>query len=245
MSEVRVWGYGRHSTEKQGLTEEAQRTKVESYIQLHLPDVAYGGWLYDTAVSRGTPMFERPKGRELWALVQPGDHVVVAKLDRAFGKTVDGLRSLEMLAAKGVSFQSADRQIDTSTAIGRACLTVVMAFAQLDREQTAERTRDALAVKRAAGQPYGRFIPYGWRKVGVKKDSRFLPCQKERDQCYMIKGFRDAGMSWDDVVECMRSKIRPRGMQWNRNTVKAAYQAVTANFPKSPPAARRPGAAGA
>lgn len=240
-----VWGYGRHSTEKQGLTEEAQRSKVESYIQLHLADVPYGGWLYDTAVSRGTPMFERPKGRELWALVQPGDHVVVAKLDRAFGKTVDGLRSLEMLAAKGVSFQSADRQVDTSTAIGRACLTVVMAFAQLDREQTAERTRDALAVKRNAGQPYGSHIPYGWRKVGVKKDSRFLPCQKERDQCWMIKGFRDAGMSWDDITLAMHKHVRPRGNHWNRNTVKSAYLAAVHGFPKSLTAALQHDEAGA
>lgn len=230
---MRVYGYGRHSTDRQGLTEEAQRKKVEAYISLHLPDVPYGGWLYDTAVSRGTPLFERPKGRELWALVQPGDHIVVAKLDRAFGKTLDGLRSIEMLAHKNVSFQSADRQVDTSTAAGRACLTVVMAFAQLDREQTAERTRDALAVKRDAGKPYGPHIPYGWRKVGVKKDSHFLPCQAERDQCYMIKGFRDSGMSWDDVVIAMRKQVRPRGTCWNRNTVRAAYLAVDLGFPKS------------
>ena len=237
-----VWGYGRHSTDKQGLTEEAQRSKVESYIRLHLPDVPYGGWLYDTAVSRGTPMFERPKGRELWALVQPGDHVVVAKLDRAFGKTADGLRSLEMLASKNVSFQSADRQVDTGTAIGRACLTVVMAFAQLDREQTAERTRDALAVKRQAGQPYGSNVPYGWRKVGVKKDSRFLPCDKEREQCLMIQRLRDSGQSWDDITLAMGKHIRPRGKPWNRNTVRAAYQAASLNFPKSPLTLRPPGA---
>jgi DNA invertase Pin-like site-specific DNA recombinase len=240
-----VYGYGRHSTDKQGLTEEAQRTKVEAYIALHLPDAKYGGWLYDTAVSRATPLFERPKGRELWALVQPGDHVVVAKLDRAFGKTLDGLRSMEMLATKNVSFQSADRQVDTSTASGRACLTVVMAFAQLDREQTAERTRDALAVKRDAGKPYGSHIPYGWRKVGLKQESQFLPCQKERDQCYMIVGFRESGMSWDDIVIAMRKQVRPRGLAWNPNTVKAAYRAAKANFPKVPPVRRPRDAAGA
>lgn len=236
-----VYGYGRHSTDKQGLTEEAQRAKVEAYIQLHLPNQQYGGWMYDTAVSGGKPLFERPKGRELWALVQPGDHVVVAKLDRAFRRTIDGLRSLEMLEAKKVFIQSADRQLDTSTAIGRAAVTITLAFAQLDRDQASERTRDAMEVKRKAGLPTDGTAPIGWAKVGIGKKSRFVPCQEERDQALLIVGLRAVGWSYEDLVERLRrdSVRRPNGYRWNRNSARAAVIAAEAGFPKIRPAPRR------
>ena len=236
-----VYGYGRHSTDKQGLTEEVQRTKVEAYIQLHLPDEQYAGWLYDTAVSGGKPLFERPKGRELWALVQPGDHIVIAKLDRAFRRTIDGLRSLEMLEAKKVFLQSADRQMDTSTGIGRAGVTIALAFAQLDRDQASERTRDAMAVKRKAGLPTSRHAPIGWRKVGTGKHSRFEPCQAERDQALMIVGLRVGGWSYEDLVERLRfDRVRrPNGHRWNRNSARAAVAAAEEGFPKTLPTTRR------
>lgn len=236
-----VYGYGRHSTDKQGLTEEAQRSKVESYIQLHLPDEQYGGWLYDTAVSGSKPLFERPKGRELWALVQPGDHVVVAKLDRAFRRTIDGLRSLEMLEAKKVFIQSADRQLDTSTAIGRAAVTITLAFAQLDRDQASERTRDAMEVKRKAGLPTDGTAPIGWTKVGIGKKSRFVPCVEERDQAETIVNARRLGWSYEDLVEQLRKQgmRRPNGYRWNRNSARAAVAAFEAGFPKIRPVPRR------
>jgi DNA invertase Pin-like site-specific DNA recombinase len=236
-----VYGYGRHSTDKQGLTEQAQKQKVEAYINLHLPDEQYAGWMYDTAVSGGKPLFERPKGRELWALVQPGDHIVVAKLDRAFRRTIDGLRSLEMLEAKQVFIQSADRQIDTSTGIGRAAVTITLAFAQLDRDQASERTREAMAVKRQAGLPTSGAAPVGWRKVGTGKHSRFEPCTDERDQVLMIIGLRAGGWSFDDLVERLRAdKVRrPNGYRWNRNSARAAVAAAEAGFPKTLPTARR------
>jgi DNA invertase Pin-like site-specific DNA recombinase len=236
-----VYGYGRHSTDKQGLTEEAQRQKVEAYIQLHLPDAQYGGWLYDTAVSGGKPLFERPKGRELWALVQPGDHIVVAKLDRAFRRTIDGLRSLEMLEAKKVFIQSADRQLDTSTAIGRAAVTITLAFAQLDRDQASERTRDAMEVKRKAGLPTDGTAPIGWCKVGKGKASRFEPCVEERDQVETIVNCRALGWSYEDLVEQLRKQgvRRWNGRRWNRNSARAAVSAYEAGFPKIRPEPRR------
>jgi putative DNA-invertase from lambdoid prophage Rac len=235
-----VYGYGRHSTDKQGLTETAQRRKVEAYIELHLPDCQYGGWMYDTAVSGGKDMFERPQGRALWALVQPGDHIVIAKLCRAFRCTIDGLRTLEMLKAKGVSIQSADRLLDTGTGVGRAMTTVNLAFAQLDRDQTSERTSEAMAVKTSAGLPVNRFAPIGWKKHGAGKHSRFVPCQEERDQAFTILGLHTAGWSKWRIVNHMWGTKRPNGYRWNHNSVTAAIAAAEGGFPKRPQAAPQP-----
>lgn len=230
---AKVYGYGRHSTATQSLTEEAQRGAVEAYAKAYLQCEQLEEWLYDPAVSGGDSMFERPEGRRLWALVQPGDHIVIAKLDRAFRRTLDGLTILEMLEAKGVFFHCVQQKVDTFSAQGRAILTVLLAFAQLEREQAAERTREALAVKRDKGLPIGGPPPMGWKKVGRGKDSRYIPDQPERDQAYTIAGFRAAGWSYDRIVEEMRGTRRTSGHEWNRNTVRMAVKAVARQFPKS------------
>jgi DNA invertase Pin-like site-specific DNA recombinase len=234
---MKVYGYGRHSTSGQSLTETAQRTAVDAYAVAYLQKASADDWLYDSAVSGGKPMFERPEGRKLWVLAQPGDHIVVAKLDRAFRNTRDGLNILEMLEAKGVFFHCVNQKVDTYTAQGRAVLTVLLAFSQMEREQAAERTKEALAVKRAAGLPAGPNAPIGWRKVGAKKDSRFVPDPAEREQVKNIKSMRDAGMSLDTIVGLMRGKRRTNGLEWNKHSVRRALAAEASRFPKCSPAA--------
>lgn len=232
-----VYGYGRHSTDKQGLTEQAQRAQVERYVQLHLDDCTWGGWIYDAAVSGGKDLFERAKGRELLVLAQPGDHIVFAKLDRAFRKVTDGISTLAMLSQKGVRVHILDLGIDTSTPMGECALTIVLAFAQLQRKYTSERTKEALEVKRKAGLPYNKGVPFGWKKVGSGKTGRFVPCTDERDQCVTILGYKAAGFSYDKIVELMIKVRRPNGRRWNRNSVRLAAMAARKRFPKSLPTA--------
>jgi DNA invertase Pin-like site-specific DNA recombinase len=230
-----VYGYGRHSTSKQGLTETAQRTKVEDYISSHpeLSKFRYGGWMYDSAVSGGSDMFERGQGRVLWALVQPGDHIVWAKLDRAFRNTADGIKTLSMLASKGVRVHSLGREHGRDTAISKLISTIEIGFAEFEKDCIGERTRDALTAKREAGLPYNSGVPFGWRKIGTGKLGRFWPDQKERDQIFTMVGLRAAGWSYDRIVAQMRGTRRPNGREWNRNTARRAVLAAEAGFPKS------------
>lgn len=235
-----VFGYGRHSTSGQGLSEAAQRSSVDAYATAYLGGSGVHQWLYDTAVSGSKPIFERPEGLKLWALAQPGDHIVIAKLDRAFRKTLDGLRVLEMLDAKGVYFHCVQQKVDTYSPAGRAILTVLLAFAQLEREQTAERTKEALAVKRAAGLPSGPAVPIGWKKVGSGKTGRFVPDLLERSQVQQLVSLRSAGCSYDAIVEHMRGTRRPNGLEWNRNSVAKAIKAAARQFPKAVTAVQQP-----
>jgi putative DNA-invertase from lambdoid prophage Rac len=225
-----VYGYGRHSTDKQGLTEEAQRSKVEPYIRQHLPDLEYGGWLYDSAISGAKPLFERPAGKEVNARLQAGDHLVWARLDRAFRSVVDGASTLAELGSRGVFVHSLDLGLDTSTAVGRCVCTVMLAFAELEREYARSRTREALRTKRAAGLPYGRHTPIGWRRQGKGPNGVFVPDELEREQARRIQALRDEGLSFDAIAGRMRTARRPSGTAWNRNTVRTAIQAVSCRF---------------
>jgi putative DNA-invertase from lambdoid prophage Rac len=236
-----VYGYGRHSTDKQGLTEEAQRTKVEAYIRTHLPDQEYAGWVYDSATSGSQPLFERPSGRNLLTLLQPGDHVVWAKLDRAFRSVIDGASTLAMLGARRVFVHSLDLGLDTSTAIGRCICTVMLAFAELERSYASQRTKDALRVKRDAGKPAGAKPPIGWHKVGKKRDSYYAPDMDERKQVQEISELRDAGMSYETIQLELRNVRRPNGRRWNKNSIRLAVMAARLGFPKSHAGRERPG----
>lgn len=226
-----VYGYGRHSTDKQGLTEEAQRTKVEEYIRRQLPNLSYGGWLYDSSTSGSKPLFDRPSGQQVEKLLQAGDHLVWARLDRAFRSVIDGATTMAELGRRGVFVHSLDLGLDTSTAVGRCVCTVMLAFAELEREYARARTRDALRVKREAGLPYGRHTPIGWCRTGKRKGARFIPDHQEREQVAIIAQLRSGGLSLDAIVLRMTAVRRPCGSGWNRNSVQGAIQALAAGFP--------------
>jgi putative DNA-invertase from lambdoid prophage Rac len=227
---AKVYGYGRHSTDKQGLTEGAQRETVEAYVRQHLAGVEYGGWLYDSAVSGAEPLFSREQGGRLETLLEPGDHVVWAKLDRAFRSVVDGAATLAGLGKRGIFVHSLDLGLDTSTAVGRCICTVMLAFAELEREYASARTRDALRQKRAAGLPYGRHTPIGYRRVGRGRIGRFVPDPVERAQVEEICRLRQAGLSYEAIVWRLAKLHRPNGHRWNRNSVRMAVRAAAGDY---------------
>ena len=71
------------------------------------------------------------------------DKIVCYKLDR-IGRSVAQLSNMfEMLDEYNCSFTSiTEQQFDTTTPMGRAMINIASTFAQLEREQLAERVRD-------------------------------------------------------------------------------------------------------
>lgn len=229
-----VYAYGRASTGKQTLTESHQRQACEEHIQRAVVPAGftYGGWLYDAATTGSKPMLERDEGRKLWALVQPGDKIVWAKLDRAFRSVVDAAQTMAILQQKGVAFHSLDLGLDTSTPIGRCVLTILAAFAELELEFIRQRTRDGLRAKRREGRPYSRHAPIGWRKIGRKGESYYLPDDTEREQVKQMVAMRQGGHSLESITLAMRGVCRPNGYAWNINSVTRALKAAKARFAK-------------
>lgn len=229
-----VYCYGRASTDKQTLTEQAQRSVCEEYVSrvLQPQGFAVGGWLYDAATSGSTQMFERTEGRRLWALVQPGDRIVWAKLDRAFRSSYDFLHTMKLLQAKGVAFTSLDLGLDSSTPIGRCVFTIMAAFAEMEREFIRERTSAGMQQKIKAGKPHGCHAPIGWRKCGVGKDSYYMPDPHEREQVEQMVVMRKAGKSLEYITLALKSVKRTRGSKWNINSITRALKAAAARYPK-------------
>ena len=68
--------------------------------------------------------------------------IIVYRLDRFSRSIADFGRLWEILKRHSVEFVSINETFDTSTPMGRAMLNIIMVFAQLERETTAERVRD-------------------------------------------------------------------------------------------------------
>ena len=100
---------------------------------------------------------DRPQYQRLLADVAAGkvDTVMCVKIDRITRSLPDFYRLLEALEEQGASFISLAENLDTSTATGRAVLKILLVVAELEREQTAERTSQKLAWRASKGLANG------------------------------------------------------------------------------------------
>ena len=87
---------------------------------------------------------QRPDFQRLLSDVKAGkiQKLYVYRLDRFSRSVADFGKLWEILRAHQVEFVSINENFDTSTPMGRAMLHIIMVFAQLERETTAERVKD-------------------------------------------------------------------------------------------------------
>lgn len=99
----------------------------------------------------------------------------VYRLDRFSRSVADFGQLWEVLKAHDVEFVSVSENFDTNTPMGRAMLHIIMVFAQLERETTAERVRDNYYRRAALGQWPGGPAPYGFDIGKITDSGRAVP----------------------------------------------------------------------
>lgn len=98
----------------------------------------------------------RPGLASALAFIQPGDVLVVWKLDR-LGRSLSHLLSIiATLKANQVAFRSLTEGMDTTTASGELLFHVFGALAQYERALTKERVLAGLSAARRRGRVGGR-----------------------------------------------------------------------------------------
>ncbi|MHA6668592.1 recombinase family protein [Homoserinimonas sp. A447] len=88
--------------------------------------------------------------------LREGDTLAVYRLDRLGRSTRHTLELLHQLDARGIGFRSLTESIDTGGPMGRAMITIIAAFAQLEADVSRERTMAGLAAARERGRVGGR-----------------------------------------------------------------------------------------
>ena len=84
------------------------------------------------------------------------DGLIIYKFDRWARSTKELIEHMEALVEKKVLVYSYSENIDLNSSMGRAMLTIISAFAQLERDIIRERTLAGLARAKAQGKKLGR-----------------------------------------------------------------------------------------
>jgi DNA invertase Pin-like site-specific DNA recombinase len=100
---------------------------------------------------------DRAELAKLLKRLEPGDVLVVTRLDRLARSTRDLLNILDVIAKAGAGFKSlADAWADTTTPHGRLMLTVLGGLAEFERELIKSRTGEGRKRAMAKGVRFGR-----------------------------------------------------------------------------------------
>lgn len=151
--------YLRVSTDDQanfGAGLDAQRAAIAA-------EAARRGWTViaeyaDEGISGGKGLDQRPGLAAAVEAVEAGHAgiLLAAKVDRISRSVRDTADLVDRARRAGWQLLTCDLNVDTSTPHGEAMLSVMSTFSQLERRLIGQRTREALAVRKAQGVRLGR-----------------------------------------------------------------------------------------
>lgn len=191
MQTSRLIGYERVSTD-------AQDTALQ-----HAALLAAGCVLIFEEKMSGTKM-NRPSLNACLKALQPGDTLLVWKVDRLGRSMLDTALIVKELEERGVGFKSLTQSVDTTNPMGKMMLQMLMMFAEFERNMIVERTQAGLTAARAKGHFGGRR-----RKLVGEKYERLLEAYHNRP----INPVTGRKMTLDDLA-AMFGVHRRTVIQW-------------------------------
>lgn len=212
--------YIRESTNKQDESPEVQEAQANAYAQMRGYTVT--NVIHDAETSAGKPFLTRPHAPRVNKMIMRKrvDHVIATKLDRMFRDVVDCLTNVDRWDRTGVSLHLLDMggsAVDTKSPAGRFMLTVLAGAAEWERRRIGERTREALAHKKAKGEVYGP-VPFGY-----DRDGKMLVLNEGQQKTLVwMRWMREQGKSYEAIATEMIVRRVPsaRGGRWRGNTVR-------------------------
>jgi DNA invertase Pin-like site-specific DNA recombinase len=209
MTQTIILGYIRVSTDKQtdsGAGLEGQRSylKAEATHRGALLEI-----ISEVEATSGKSTKKRPALMEALDRLDRGEAhaLAVSKLDRLSRSVADFLMILERSRKGKWALIIGDLSLDTSTPMGEAMATISATFAQLERRRIGERTKEALAVKKAEGVILG--------------SPRTMPA----DIRARILSEVEAGKGYREIVRLLNAEAIPptRGNQWHASTIRQVH----------------------
>lgn len=206
---------------------EKQIDHCRRHCELHDWSVAA---CYDDAAMSGARADNRPGLQTaLDHACRVGGAFVSYELSRWARSTKDALVIAERLSKAGAHLVSLREQIDTTTAMGRFTYTLMAALAELEREQTAERTRDAMLHHQAKGRRMSDRPPYGWMNDPCNS-GELVRNRTEQATIAIILRLYESGKSLRAIGrELSESGNSCRGGDWHHSTIKRVIDRVHAN----------------
>lgn len=150
-----LYGYARVSAADQNLDTQIEQLKEHGCTEIFQETI--------TGVAARKPVFEK-----LLSIVQPGDSIVVTRIDRLGRDTLQMLTLIEELNKRGVRLEILNLPFDANNSMGKALMQVAMVFAQLERDMIKEKQRAGIELAKKRGVYRGRPHTYTERHKGLQ-----------------------------------------------------------------------------
>lgn len=133
-----IYGYCRVSTQmqaKDGNSLEAQKQLLKDNGAEEIYSDAFTG-----------TKAHRPELDKLLAVLQPGDKLVITKLDRIARSASQGIELVQSLLDRGVTVHVLNMGLLDNTPTGKLIRNIMLAFAEFERDMIIERTQEGKAI---------------------------------------------------------------------------------------------------
>lgn len=199
----RAFAYCRASTEEQETTIDAQLAQVVGLFhgKYQAKGYRWGGAFVDRGVSGSTPLASRPSGRRLLVTAEPGDVILMQKIDRGWRSVADWASNLELFRHSQIALGFVEMDIDTSTTGGEAFAGMAAIFAQMERRMIGDRMRAFQAQRKRQGRPYTHSAPYGFKIVGDKGSRQYAAFPEQRAMGSRFLEWHTEGWQLRDILD--------------------------------------------
>lgn len=162
-----IYGYARVSTKGQD--------KYGNSLQDQIAKLRAAGCVIIFKDSFTGTKMDRPEFNELLEMLQPGDVVIVTKLDRFARNASDGAKLIQQLVDAGITVNVLNMGIADNTPMGKLMVQIMLAFAEFERDMIVERTTTGKEVKRASDPNWRE----GRKRLEIPDFEKFLKKQKD------------------------------------------------------------------
>ncbi len=172
---------------------------------------------------------KRPALSKLITDIEAGeiDKLYIYRLDRLSRSLLNFSQLWSLMERNGVNLESITENFDTSTPMGRAMLNIVMTFAQLERETTAERVRDNYYYRFGNGSWPGGPAPYGFclAKITDKKGNLVSSLRENKEQSKVVvkifEAYVEKGLSLRGIATMLSDENihGPKREKWDNVTL--------------------------
>lgn len=195
-----------------------QRSELVNYAKyaLDIPDFV----IFEDA-GYSAKNTDRPDYQQMMARIRTGEfsHLLVWKIDRISRNLLDFAAMYSELKQLGVVFVSKNEQFDTSSAMGEAMLKIILVFAELERNMTAERVSAVFLSRANDGIWNGGKVPFGY--AYDKRTKTFSILEDEAKTVRLIYALYESSKSLVTVSKVLNERgIKTRsGSEWSPTTV--------------------------
>jgi DNA invertase Pin-like site-specific DNA recombinase len=164
--------------------------------------------------------YDRPRFQEALAMVEAGkaDGIIVSRLDRFARSAIDGLTAIKRIHDAGGHLIIVENGLDTTTPTGRAFMTILLAFAQLEWERIRDNWDEIQEGAVARGIHIGR-APFGYHRT---PDKRLIADPAEAAMVKKLFKARAAGATHMDLLGMLRETPgRGSSVAWTTNGVRS------------------------